>query len=320
MIVARSLSEVEYFQGTVLSIGTFDGVHVAHQQIIRDVVRSAKERGGRSVLVTFDPHPKEVVQRKRAEGTSPSGPVELLTTLSEKLDLFSALGVDETLVIEFTFEFSRKSFRDFYTEYIIGGIGVSEVIEGYDHGFGRDREAGPAELLELGREFGFSVVAEKEFLVENEIVSSTLIRTCLAEGNLGKANRLLGRRYSFSGSVAAGDRRGRSLGFPTANLTIDEPRKILPANGVYAVTASVEGRRHRGLLSIGVLPTFFDGHRRMCEVFLYDFDGDLYGKRMTVECVEWIREQRKFGSPDDLVKEMNRDKIEGQKIFETRQL
>ena len=319
MIVARSLSEVEYIQGSVLSIGTFDGVHVAHQRIIREVVRAAKERAGRSVLVTFDPHPKEVVQRKRGEGGLPAGPVAQLTTLGEKLDLFSALGVDLTLVIEFTFEFSRKSFRDFYTEYIVGGIGVSEVIEGYDHGFGRDREAGPAELLALGREFGFSVVAEKEYLVGRDIVSSTLIRSSLAEGNLAKANELLGRRYSFSGVVVAGDKRGRSLGFPTANVSIDDPRKILPANGVYAVNAHVNSARHRGLLSLGVLPTFFDGHGRVCEVYLYDFDADIYGQRMTVECVEWIREQRKFGSRDDLGREMNRDRIEGQRIFETLQ-
>ena len=319
MIVARSLKEVPYVPSTVLSIGTFDGVHVAHQQIIRDVVHGARERSGRSVIVTFEPHPKEVVRRKGPDREPIDGPMPLLTTLEEKLELFSTLGVDLALVIDFTFEFSRKSFRDFYTEYVVEGIGVSEVIEGYDHGFGRDREGGPAELLALGREFGFSVVAEKEYLVERDVVSSSLIRSCLAEGNLAKANRLLGRHYSFTGVVITGDRRGRSLGFPTANVQMADPRKILPRNGVYAVSALLKGRRQRGLMSLGVLPTFFDAHPRVCEVYLYDFDEEIYGERMTVECVEWIREQRAFGSPDELVREMDRDKIEGKRIFEALQ-
>ena len=320
MKIAHSLEEVERYQGSVISIGTFDGVHVAHQKIIREVIQRAKERSGRSVLVTFEPHPREIVAKRTENGKKVAAPVALLTTHAEKLDLFSELGVDLTFVVKFTFEFSRKPFRDFYTEYIVDGIGVSEVIEGYDHGFGRDREAGPAELLALGREFGFSVVAEKQLLVDNDVVGSSLIRASLAEGNIDKANRLLGRSYSFSGTVIEGDRRGRSLGFPTANIAVNDPRKLLPGNGVYAVKARFRGKTYRGLMSIGVLPTFFDGHDKVCEVYVYDFDDTIYGEAMTVECVGRIRGERKFNSAEELVQEMNRDKIEGTRIFETAQL
>ncbi len=212
MKIVRSLTEIAQNKDSVISIGTFDGVHLAHQKIIREVTQRAKERNGRSVLITFDPHPAEVVGRKSINGsTKEQQPVELLTTIDEKLELFSQLGVDVALIVPFTHEFSRKPFREFYLEYIINGIGVSEVIEGYDHGFGRDREAGLAELLILGREFAFSVVAEKPFTIGEDVVSSSRIRSFLLEGNVTKANLMLGRRYSFSGMVVVGDKRGRTL-------------------------------------------------------------------------------------------------------------
>jgi riboflavin kinase/FMN adenylyltransferase len=197
---------------------------------------------------------------------------------------------------------------------------VSEVIEGYDHGFGRDREAGLSELLALGREFKFSVVAEKPFTAGEEVVSSSRIRTFLSEGAIAKANRLLGRRFSFSGRVIAGDKRGKALGYPTANIAVSDPRKILPRNGVYAVTADLDGNSHRGLMSIGVVPTFYENHPRLCEVYIFDFDKDIYGKNITVECLEWIRGEKKFASADELVKEMDKDKIAGKNIFENIQL
>jgi len=316
MEIVQSLTEVRRNKDSVITIGTFDGVHLAHQKIIGEVRQRAKERNGRSVVVTFNPHPKEIVSRKKAV----DGPLELLTTHEEKLELFSQMNIDLVFVVPFTYEFSRKPFRDFYTEYIINGVGVSEVIEGYDHGFGRDREAGLSELLALGREFKFSVVAEKPFTAEGELVSSSRIRSLLAEGAVGKANRLLGRRFSFSGKVIAGDKRGKALGYPTANIAIGDPRKILPRNGVYAVTAELDGKVHRGLMSIGVVPTFYENHPRLCEVHLFDFNEDVYGKKITVECIEWIRGEKKFTSADELVKEMDKDTIAGKNIFEKIQL
>ncbi len=315
MNIVQSVSEVKVGKDSVVSIGTFDGVHLAHQKIIQEVILRAKERDGRSVIVTFNPHPKEVVGRKGENGADRTNTVELLTTHDEKLELLSALGVDVTFVVPFTYEFSRKPFRDFYVEYLINGIGVSEVIEGYDHGFGRDREAGLAELLALGREFGFSVVAEKQFFFDGELVSSSRIRSLLREGDVARAGRLLGRRFTFSGIVAAGDGRGKTLGFPTANITVRDARKLLPGNGVYAVKALLDGVWRAGLLSVGVLPTFYDHHARVCEVYLYDFDADIYGRPVTIECIERIRGEKKFDTAEELVREMNNDKLIGRNIF-----
>ncbi|HTY11310.1 MAG TPA: riboflavin biosynthesis protein RibF [Bacteroidota bacterium] len=317
MKIVRSLPELSHNKDSVISIGTFDGVHLAHQKIIREVIQRAQERSGRSVIITFDPHPKEVVGKQ--SGDNERGRVQLLTTNEEKLELIANLGVDVTFVVPFTYEFSRKPFREFYTEYIINGVGVSEVIEGYDHGFGKDREAGLAQLLALGREFGFSVVAEKQFFSNNELVSSSRIRSLLMEGEVGKANTLLGRRFGFSGTVVAGDGRGRTLGFPTANIDVQDPRKILPGKGVYAVKVHVDGMQHNALMSIGTLPTFYENHDAVCEVFIYEFAQNIYGRTITVECVQKIRGEKKFSSPEDLVKEMNNDKHVGKNILENVQ-
>ncbi len=321
MDVVHSFAEARFNQNSVLSIGTFDGVHLAHQKIIGEVVQRARERNGRSVIVTFEPHPKEVVgRRKYEEGGELPPPVELITTHAEKLELIAALGVDLIIVVPFTYEFSRRPFREFYVDDIINRIGVTEVIEGYDHGFGRNREAGLAELLALGKEFSFSVVAEKQFLIGSDLVSSSRIRSYLAEGNIKKANVLLGRRYALSGTVIAGHKRGKTLGFPTANIAIEDSRKLLPRNGVYAVSAVVEGNKYSGLMSVGVLPTFFERHVKVCEVFIYDFESDVYGRRISAECIDWIREERKFTSPEELVREMDNDKAKGRRIFENVQL
>ena len=321
MDVVHSFAEARFNQNSVLSIGTFDGVHLAHQKIIGEVVQRARERNGRSVIVTFEPHPKEVVgRRKYEEGGEVPPPVELITTHAEKLELIAALGVDLIIVVPFTYEFSRRPFREFYVDDIINRIGVTEVIEGYDHGFGRNREAGLAELIALGREFSFSVVAEKQFLMDNDLVSSSRIRSYISEGNIKKANALLGRRFALSGTVIGGHKRGKMLGFPTANIAIDDFRKLLPRNGVYAVSTLVEGNKYSGLLSVGVLPTFFERHEKVCEVFIYDFQNDVYGSRITAECIDWIREERKFTSPEELVREMDNDKAIGRRIFENIQL
>jgi riboflavin kinase/FMN adenylyltransferase len=320
MKIVQSLSEITRNKDSVISIGTFDGVHLAHQKIIREVIQRANERNGQSVIITFNPHPKEVVGNKtRDNGSELSSQVELLTTHDEKIALLAQLGVDVTFVVPFTYEFSRKPFREFYVDYVVNGVGVSEVIEGYDHGFGRDREAGLAQLLALGREFGFSVVAEKQYFANGELVSSSRIRTLLLEGEIVKTSGLLGRRFSFSGTVIAGDGRGKTLGFPTANIAVSDPRKILPGNGVYAVKVIVDGSSHAGLMSIGVLPTFYEHHSRVCEVFIYDFTEDIYGLTVTVECVQRIRGEKKFSSSEELVEEMNNDKRIGKNILENVQ-
>jgi riboflavin kinase / FMN adenylyltransferase len=314
MLIAHSIAEVPKNANSIITIGTFDGVHLAHQKIIREIVIRARERGGRSVIVTFEPHPKEVLI-KRDEARNTETRIDLLTTLSEKLEIFRDLGVDATCIVPFTEEFSELSFRDFYTRYIIEGIGVSEVIEGYDHGFGKNRSGGVNQLLDLGREFSFSVIAEKPVELENEIVSSSRIRFLLTEGNVAFAGKMLGRRYSLAGSVMMGDQRGRTLGFPTANLKVDDSRKLLPKNGVYACHAYIQGSRYQGLVSVGVLPTFFETHPRKCEVYLLDFNRDIYGASISIEFVEWLRREEKFKSAEELIDAMHKDVAKGKNIF-----
>jgi riboflavin kinase/FMN adenylyltransferase len=240
---------------------------------------------------------------------------QLLTPLDEKLQLLEQMGVDLVYVIPFTMEFAQTPFREFYTRHIIDGIGVAEVIEGYDHSFGKNREAGSQQLIELGSEFGFGVTVEEPVKIDGTVVSSSLIRTLLYKGDVAGAALLLGRRYRVTGKVERGDGRGQTLGFPTANLAIADENKLLPPNGVYAVLVSVGGTMQRGLLSIGVLPTFFESHRRQCEVYLFDFSGDLYGATLDVDCVAWIRQELKFTSVPDLIREMGNDSQKGRLIL-----
>jgi len=289
--------EIEYLKNSVVSVGTFDGVHLAHQQLLREVVERARARKGRSVVLTFDPHPKEVLTGK---------PMQLLTTIEERQQICEGLGIDIFYRIGFTYEFSRQTSRDFYLRYVVQGCGVSEVVEGYDHHFGRDREGSVEELLKLGREFEFSVAALKPVYVDEEIVSSSQIRQNLLNGKVDRAHRLLGRPYTVSGVVVRGDARGRELGYPTANLQLTH-HKLVPQDGIYFAQVDVEGGTVFGMVSIGVRPTFFDQGLRTVEVHLLDFEGELYGKTLAVQFLRRLREERKFDGAQQLIDQMRLD-------------
>jgi riboflavin kinase/FMN adenylyltransferase len=303
MIVARSLRDVSRDTSSVVTVGTFDGVHLAHAEIIREVVSRAKMREGRSIVVTFDPHPKQVV--------GPAGsPVDLLSTIEERIELIGGLGVDILLVIEFTYAFSRIGPDDFYRRYIVEGTGVDEVIVGYDHMFGRDRTAGIDELVKMGKEFGFSVFAVHPFLLDGETVSSTVVRKALAAGDVDRAARFLGRPYSFSGTVVRGDGRGKTIGFPTANIVPVSASKIIPARGVYAVGVLIGGERKHGMMNIGVRPTVKQAPAETIEAHLFEFDRDIYGEQVTVSVLRRLRDERKFDSLTELVEQLGRDREE----------
>jgi riboflavin kinase/FMN adenylyltransferase len=297
MDIVFQLSEIEYNKNTVVSVGTFDGVHLAHQQLLKEVVSRAQARKGRSVVLTFDPHPKEVLTGK---------PMPLLTTIEERQQICEQLGIDVFYRIGFTYEFSRLTSREFYLRYVVQGFGVSEVVEGYDHHFGRDREGSVEELLKLGREFEFSVAALKPVYVDEEIVSSSQIRQHLLQGKVDRALRLLGRPYAVSGTVVRGDARGRELGYPTANLQLTH-HKLVPEDGIYFAQVDVGSESRHGMVSIGVRPTFFDQGQRTVEVHLLDFDGDLYGKTLNVQFLRRLREERKFESAQQLIDQMHLD-------------
>lgn len=313
MQICRSLQEVEYNKQSVLSIGMFDGVHRAHQEILRQITEKAKAMKGRSVIITFDPHPREIVSGGKKN-------VELLSTVDEKLRVFEKFGVDVVFIVPFTFEFSRLSFQEFYSKYVIHGVGVAAVVEGFNHQFGRDREGGMNQIVELGRTHNFSVEALSLMKEGDAVISSSTIRKLLNEGNIPLANAVLGYEYAFTGTVVRGHGRGKKLGYPTANIKLDTPKKLVPKIGVYAVHILVRQQWYGGMMSIGFNPTFDDVHERTTEVNIFDFDMDIYDDVVTVRCIERTRDEKKFASVEDLVTEMGRDKIRTGEILNNYKL
>lgn len=303
------LDQIVRDERSVVTVGTFDGVHVGHQAILGYLLERAHARGGPGVAVTFDPHPREVVHGEA---------VPLLTTIDERAARFEALGLDRFIVIPFTKEFSRLRGEAFVEEVLVARIGLREIVIGYDHAFGRGRE-GDSRLLErLGAQHDFTVDVIPPRIVEQHVVSSTEIRHALVDlGDVGQAERLLGYPYSLVATVVQGDGRGRTIGFPTANLDPQHPRKIVPRNGVYAVRAGEPGGREAwgGMMNIGVRPTF-GGEERRLEVHLFDFDGDLYGKALRVEFVERIREERRFDGVAALLEQLSEDQSRCRRILE----
>jgi riboflavin kinase/FMN adenylyltransferase len=299
---ATRLSEIAYDKNSVVTVGSFDGMHCAHQEIIREVVQRAQRRGGRSVLVTFEPHPREVV------GTHQG--VQLLTTLEEKQELAEEQGIDLFFTIAFDYEFSRQSAREFYLKYLINGIGMSEIVEGYDHHFGRDREGSVEEMLRLGKEFGYSSVAVKEVSVGDRLANSTSIRDLLIDGDVVEAAKLLDRPYSIDGKVVKGDTRGRALGFPTANIQPLAQKKLIPKNGIYFVRVRVDGGWHFGIASIGVRPTFETKGDRVIEVYILDYQEIIYGRDIRIVFLRRLRDEVRFENADQLIRQMNMDKEE----------
>ncbi len=306
MIVRRSLADVEHDPNSVVTVGTFDGVHLGHQAIVRELVGRAHKRGGRSVVITFEPHPREVVGR---------GPVKWLTSIEERIALMDGLALDLLLILEFTYEFSRQTSREFFERYVFRGVGVAEMIVGHDHMFGRDREAGNEELRAMGQELGFAVETLDPTQVRGEVVSSSRIREMLLRGDVATAREFLGRAYSFEGVVVRGDLRGTLLGFPTANVEPSFPNQIIPAEGVYVVEVNGDANRRHGMMNIGIRPTFKTEYRRVIEVHLFDFDGALYGRRLRISPLKRLRPERKFASKEELIAQLHRDREESMKFI-----
>jgi riboflavin kinase / FMN adenylyltransferase len=307
MQVFRHKSEVIKDKNTVLTLGTFDGIHLGHQQIIQKVKEISAEKNSRSFFITFDPHPRKVI--------SENYDLKLLTLLPEKKELLENFGIENLFIIEFTREFSRLTSGDFFLEYVIKTVGLSDIVIGYDHHFGKDRSGDIRTLEKLGKEYDFRVTAVEPCNVDNEAVSSTRIRKALGSGDLHLANRCMGRAYSLQGKVIEGDKRGRGLGFPTANLELQDESKLLPALGIYAVEVILGEKRLFGLMSIGKRPTFYNSGRIVPEVFIYDFDREIYGETMRVNMVERLRDEEKYSSAEELVEQMKKDKQKGLEIF-----
>jgi len=301
MKIVRSFDDIERDTSSIVTVGSFDGVHLAHREILREVVQRARMREGRSVVVTFDPHPSEVV-------TSPRGRVGLLTTLGERIALLEHLNIDILFVIDFTVEFSRLTPREFYQTYVVDRIGLSEVVVGYDHMFGRNREAGVRELVSMGQLFHFSVFAAHPYVLEGVTVSSTEIRTMLLQGRVERAALFLTYPYFLTGKVVPGDGRGKSIGYPTANIQPLSTRKIAPGRGVYLVGAELRGRQYFGMMNIGLRPTVSNGMDEKLEVHIFDLKEEIYGEKITIMFLRRLRDEQKFSSIQDLMGQLAKDK------------
>jgi len=302
--VAGSAAIAEPLVRPVLTVGNFDGIHVGHRAILDTVVSRARALAGQAVVYTFDPHPRKVLR--------PEGAPKLLTTLEQRLELLEAAGVDVVIVEKFTLDFARTPAEAFIREVIHGRIRPLEVYVGYDFHFGRDREGSMRLLTELGPRLGFSVTIIPEVVVDQGDVNSTRIRQVLAESRVEEAALLLGRPYTIRGRVATGDRRGRTLGFPTANL--DPENEVLPGAGVYAGRLRLldDGEPPRGatlaaVTNVGTRPTFRDGGEVLAEAHLLDFEGDLYGRRVELSFLACLRPERRFASVDSLRAQIRAD-------------
>jgi len=293
--------------GTVLTVGTFDGVHRGHRAVLAELGRRARERGLKSVLVTFDRHPLTVVRPEEAP--------PLLTTTDEKLEILAQTAVDYVALLAFTRPLSLYRPEEFVRSVLLDRFRVRELVIGHDHGFGRSRSGGVETLRRLGRRHDFGVDVVSEVTSDDSSVSSTKIRHAVADGRLGRAARLLGRPYSLRSSIVRGEGRGRELGFPTANLEKPAPGKLLPPAGVYAVRASLRSEIREGLLHLGPRPTF-PGSSPSIELHLLDFTREIYGETIRVEFLTRLREVREFPSVDELVAQMHRDRSEALAFFE----
>ncbi|HVH11912.1 MAG TPA: bifunctional riboflavin kinase/FAD synthetase [Longimicrobium sp.] len=290
----------------IVTVGTFDGVHRGHWEVLQEICRRARATGGRSILVTFDPHPLRVVRPEHAP--------PLLTTLAEKREVLAESGLEYVVFLPFTRTLQRYPARRFVEEILLGRIGMKELVIGYDHGFGRDREGSVDTLRQIGVELGFAVDVVDAFQVQGEPVSSSRIRRLLEEGDASAAARLLGRPYTLEGVVVRGEQKGRELGFPTANLEIGNPEKALPKEGVYAAYGWVSGRRVPGLLHLGPRPTF-PGFSPTVELHLLDWSGDLYGHHLHAQVVDRIRDIRPFPSVEALIDAIRGDERDGRRIL-----
>ncbi len=286
----------------VVTLGNFDGLHIGHQVLIGKVVNRAREIGGNSIVFTFHPHPLKVL--------SPDTCPPLISTYEEKIALFEELGIDLLLMIPFTRKIAEMSAWDFAETVLANTLNASEVFVGFNYRFGRDREGSVDRLREFGEKLGFRVTEVREVTVHDEVVSSTKIRDLLRAGNVDHAARLLGRPYAITGRVVKGDQRGRTLGFPTAN--VEPVHEIMPYPGVYAVRVFLEGKQYDGVANAGFRPTF--DKRDLClEAHILDFSGEVYGKEITLFFVAKIRDEKRFESLEALKAQIEKDIVEGRK-------
>lgn len=306
MEVIHNISNYRPQKPAILTIGTFDGVHFGHQKILRNLVVEAKKENLCAIVLTFFPHPRMVLQKETQ--------LKMIDTLEEKTKLLEQLGVEVLIVQPFTVEFSRMTAIEYTRDILVNGIGISKLIIGYDHRFGQNREATVEDLKQFGMDYNFTVEEIPAQDIESIAVSSTKVRNAIDSGEIKKANQYLGRPFSLNGTIVEGDKIGREMGYPTANLEIEEDYKLKPQNGVYLVQTSLVDKKYFGMMNVGKRPTV-SGKKTRIETYFFDFKGDLYGKKLRVELLEKIRDEQKFDSLDALRNQLNSDQKSCQKLI-----
>lgn len=302
----HSINDYKPTTKSIVTIGTFDGVHLGHKKILEKVIHNASLCNCESLILTFFPHPRMILQDLSV--------VKLLNTVEEKSELLENLGIDNLIIHPFDYEFSRLTAEEFVKTVLVDKFKVQKIIIGHDHRFGRNRTADINDLILFGKEFGFEVEQITAEEINDIAISSTKIRTAIQEGNITIANNYLGYKYFFSGNIVKGKQLGRTIGFPTANIVIEDIHKLIPKNGVYVVKVFLETIFYHGVMNIGTRPTI-NGDDQTIEVHLFDFNEDIYDKKIKVEVHEFIRDERKFESFEALKIQIQEDKEIGIDYF-----
>jgi len=307
MQIITDLNSFEKPDIAIVTQGTFDGVHSGHKQILGNIVSLAKTLKGKSILVTFHPHPRHVLYK-------PENNIKLLTTFAEKTELLEATGLDYLIVLPFDDHLSKMPALKFVRDILVEKIGVTNMVVGYDHRFGMNREGSFEDLKQFAEMYGFEVDEIPPHDISEAIVSSTKIRKSLMDGDVETAGLFLGRNYTLTGTVVAGRKLGRTLGYPTANLEVEDKDKLIPANGIYAVRVKYKNIMYSGMMSIGHNPTI-ENAQWSIEVNVFDFKQDIYGELLTVYFIKHLRDEVKFNNVDDLIKQLNLDAINSRAIL-----
>lgn len=308
MKIHTDLADFQGVERPVLTTGTFDGVHKGHQVILRRLNEVARKEGGESVLFTFHPHPRLVLHPGDTD-------LKLLNTQAEKQALLEQAGLDHLLIVPFSRTFSRMHALDYVRDVLVDALRVHAVVIGYDHRFGRNREGDLALLKQLGEAYDFGVEEIPAQEIDHVKVSSTKIREALHVGDVQRAADLLGYTYMISGMVVKGDQRGRTIGYPTANIAPGDPNKLIPGNGVYAITATTRHGEHPGMMNIGVRPTVAGGGERTIEAHLFGFDRDIYGEPITVHLRHRLRDEMRFPGLDALKQQLAADRDDALRLL-----